>query len=70
MTEEIKKAIEEKIKELERKNNLRSLEVIEWLKWLLAKLPEEKKEVVVKEVKVEVPEKVNPTKRKISFKKK
>ena len=43
--EEIKQAIEEKIKELERKNNLRSLEVIEWLKSLVAKLE-------VKEVKV------------------
>lgn len=68
---EIRKAIEEKIKELEWKNNLRSLEIIEWLKnELLTKLPEEKKEeVVVKEVKVEIPEE-KPAKKKISFSKK
>jgi hypothetical protein len=67
---EIRKAIEEKIKELEWKNNLRSLEIIDWLKnELLPKLPEEKKEEVVKEVKVEIPEE-KPAKRKISFSKK
>ena len=32
MIEEIKKELNEKIKELERKNNLRSLEMIEWIK--------------------------------------
>jgi hypothetical protein len=32
MIEEIKKELEAKIKELERKNNLRSLEMIEWIK--------------------------------------
>jgi hypothetical protein len=67
---EIRKAIEEKIKELEWKNNLRSLEIIDWLKnELLPKLPEEKKEEVVKEVKVEIPEE-KPAKKKISFSKK
>lgn len=67
---EIRKAIEEKIKELEWKNNLRSLEIIDWLKnELLTKLPEEKKEEVVKEVKVEIPEE-KPAKKKISFSKK
>lgn len=68
---EIRKAIEEKIKELEWKNNLRSLEIIEWLKnELLPKLPEEKKEEeVVKDVKVEIPEE-KPAKKKISFSKK
>lgn len=71
MREEILK----KIHELEWKNNVRSLEIIEFLKWLLAKLPEEKKEEVKKVVKIEVPEveeeevKTAP-KRKIVFKKK
>jgi hypothetical protein len=32
MIEEIKKELELKVKELERKNNLRSLEMIEWIK--------------------------------------
>jgi hypothetical protein len=32
MIEEIKKELESKIKELERKNQLRSLEMIEWIK--------------------------------------
>ena len=42
--------------------------MIDWLKWLLAKLPEEKKEeVVVKDVKVEIPE---APKKKITFNKK
>lgn len=67
MTEEIRKAIEEKIKELEWRNNIRSLEMIEWLKGLMTKLPEEKKEEPIKEVKVEIPE---TPKKKISFSKK
>ena len=44
--------------------------MIDWLKWLLEKLPKE--EVVkeeVKEIKVEIPEE-KPAKKKISFKKK
>ena len=65
--DELRKAIEEKIKELEWKNNLRSLEIIDWLKnELLTKLPEEKKEEPIKKVEVEIPE----TKKKISFSKK
>lgn len=70
MREEILK----KIHELEWKNNVRSLEIIEFLKWLLAKLPEEKKvEKIEKVVEVKLPEeeevKTAP-KRKIVFKKK
>lgn len=73
MIEEIKKELEAKIKELERKNNLRSLEMIEWIKWLLKKM-EAKPEPIKKEVKVEIPveaeeEKAAP-KKKIIFKKK
>ena len=62
-----------KIHELEWKNNVRSLEIIEFLKWLLAEIPEEKKEEIKKVVEVKLPEdeevKVAP-KRKITFKKK
>ena len=62
-----------KIHELEWKNNVRSLEIIEFLKGLLAKLPEEKKVEIKKVVEVKLPEeeevKVAP-KRKITFKKK
>ena len=74
MIEEIKKELEAKIKELERKNNLRSLEMIEWIKWLLKKM-EAKPELIKKEVKVEIPveaeeEKKAAPKKKIVFKKK
>lgn len=63
-----------KIHELEWKNNCRSLEIINFLKELLAELPEEKKvEKIEKVVEVKLPEeeevKVAP-KRKITFKKK
>jgi hypothetical protein len=66
-----------KIHELEWKNNVRSLEIISFLKELLAELPEEKK-VDVKipqKIEVELPEekeeevKATP-KRKIVFRKK
>ena len=75
MIEEIKKELEAKIKELERKNNLRSLELIEWINSLLKKMevkevkkPEPiKVEVVEKEVEEEKPA---APKKKISFKKK
>lgn len=73
MIEEIKKELESKIKELERKNQLRSLEMIEWIKWLLAKLEvkEEKKPEPIKvELKEEVEEKKPAPKKKIVFKKK
>ena len=59
MTEEIRKAIEEKIKELERRNQIRSLEMIDWLKELLKKteVKEEKKpEPIRVEIKDEVEE--------------
>jgi hypothetical protein len=63
-----------KIHELEWKNNVRSLEIIEFLKGLLAKLPEEKKvEKIEKVVEVKLPEekevKTAP-KRKIVFNRK
>lgn len=65
---DIRKEIEAKIKELQRKSEVKSMLMIDWLKWLLAKLPEEKKEeVVVKDVKVEIPE---APKKKITFNKK
>ena len=74
MIEEIRKELEAKIKELERKNNLRSLEMIEWIKWLLKKLEvkEEVKPITVevKKVEEEVEEKKPVIKKKISFKKK
>ena len=74
MIEEIKKELEAKIKELERKNNLRSLEMIEWIKWLLSKL-EVKEEVKQEPIKVELKEEVKEEKpatpkKKIVFKKK
>ena len=73
MIEEIKKELEAKIKELERKNNLRSLEMIEWIKWLLATLEvkeEVKPEPIKVELKEEVEEKKPAPKKKIAFKKK
>ena len=73
MIEEIKKELESKIKELERKNQLRSLEMIEWIKWLLAKLEvkeEVKQEPIKVELKEEVEEKKPAPKKKIVFKKK
>ena len=73
MIEEIKKELEAKIKELERKNNLRSLEMIEWIKWLLAKLEvkeEVKQEPIKVELKEEVKEEKTTPKKKIVFKKK
>ena len=74
MIEEIKKELNEKIKELERKNNLRSLEMIDWIKWLLSKL-EVKEEVKQEPIKVELKEEVKEEKpatpkKKIVFKKK
>lgn len=74
MIEEIKKELEAKIKELERKNQLRSLEMIEWIKWLLSKL-EVKEEVKQEPIKVELKEEVKEEKpatpkKKIVFKKK
>lgn len=71
--EELKKALEEKIKELERKNNLRSLEVIEWLKSLISKLEVKETKVIEKKIEVELPEEKEEKKtpkKKISFKRK
>lgn len=65
----MREEIEKKIKELEWKSEVKSILMIDWLKGLLSKLPEEKKEEPVKEVKVELPEE-KPTKKKISFKRK
>ena len=73
MIEEIKKELESKIKELERKNQLRSLEMIEWIKWLQKKLEvkeEVKQEPIKVELKEEIEEKKPAPKKKIVFKKK
>lgn len=75
MIEEIRAELEAKIKELERKNNLRSLEMIEWINSLLKKM-EVKEEKKPEPIKVEVPEvkeadeEKKPAKKKISFKRK
>lgn len=63
----MREKIEKKIKELEWTTSVKSIIMIDWLKSLLAELPEEKKEEPKKEIKVEVPE---PPKKKISFNKK
>lgn len=70
-TQELKNELQAKIKELEWKNNLRSLEMIEWINWLLKRMEtkEEVKEVEVELPKEEVVEKPTP-KKKISFKRK
>lgn len=73
MIEEIRAELEAKIKELEWKNQLRSLEMIEWIKWLLSKLEVEeevKPEPIKVELKEEVEEKKPAPKKKIVFKKK
>ena len=55
--EQVRAAIEAKIKELEWKNQLRSLEVINWLNDLLKMLPKaEVKEVAPKQFVVTLPE--------------
>ena len=78
MTEEIRKEILAKIEELEWRNNLRSLEMIEWLNWLLKKT-EVKEEKKVEPIRVEIEEEKEEEKseekkvahkRKIVFKKK
>ena len=84
MTGRIRAELEAKRKELERKNNLRSLEIINWIDELLKKLniPQEPQvEEAPKEVVVELPEREEPeepeetevkkpAKKKIQFKKK
>lgn len=71
--EELRKELQAKIKELEWKNQLRSLEMIEWIKWLLSKLEvkeEVKPEPIKVELKEEAEEKKPAPKKKIVFKKK
>ena len=62
----MREEIEAKIQELSWKSEVKTILMIEWLKWLLEKLPEEKKEEV-KEVKVELPEEKPAPKKKITF---
>lgn len=75
MNERLRKELLEKRKELEWKNNLRSLEVINWIDGLLKRLEEPdaeapaSKEVIV-DLPDEKPEEKNPAKKKIVFKKK
>ena len=71
----MREEIEKKIQELSRKSEVKTILIIEWLQGLLAKLPEEKKnvEVIEKKVEIELPveeEKKSAPKRKIVFKKK
>ena len=68
--DKVRAAIEAKIKELEWKNNLRSLEVIEWLKGLLKLLPEQEVEQPITKVEVELQDVKPVVKKKIVFKKK
>ena len=78
MIEEIRKELELKIKELEWKNNLRSLEMIDWIKSLLKKMEEKPAPTPIKkEITVEIPseevvkeEKKPAPKKKIVLKKK
>lgn len=75
MIEQIKEELIAKRKELEWKNNLRSLEVINWIDGLLKKIEGEKKPEAPKEVIVDLPdeepaEEKKPAKKKIVFKKK
>lgn len=68
----MREEIEKKIQELEWRANVRSLDMIDWLKFLLTKLPEECKKEEPKpetKVKVELPEKAAP-KKKIVFNRK
>jgi hypothetical protein len=75
--EEIREELLNKIHELEWRNTVRSLELINWLQELLKKT-EPKQAPIKKEVKVELPEEVEEEvkeekkapKRKIVFKKK
>ena len=63
----MREEIEKKIKELEWKSEVKSILMIDWLKQLLTKLPEENKEEEKEEVvKVEVKDE-KPLKRKINF---
>ena len=72
--EELIQELQAKIKELEWRNNVRSLELITWLNELIKKMEvkEEVKPITVeiKKVEEEVEEKKPVIKKKISFKKK
>ena len=68
--DKVREAIEAKIKELEWKNNLRSLEVIDWLNGLLKLLPETEVEQPITKVEVELQDVKPVVKKKIVFKKK
>ena len=68
--DELISILNEKIKELERKNNLRSLEIIEWIKELIKKLEVVEEKPVEKKVEVKLPEEKPAPKKKIVFKKK
>lgn len=73
--EEIREELQNKIHELEWRNTVRSLELINWMQEILKKL-ETKPAPIKKEVRVELPEegvkeeKKSAPKRKITFKKK
>lgn len=73
--EEIREELQNKIHELEWRNTVRSLELINWMQEILKKT-EPKQAPIKKEVKVELPEeevkeeKKPAPKRKITFKKK
>lgn len=72
--EEIREELQNKIHELEWRNNVRSLELINWMQEILKKT-EPKQAPIKKEIKVEIPEVVEEVKkpapkRKIVFKKK
>ena len=79
MIDRIREQLIAKRKELERKNNLRSLEVINWIDELL-KMLEEKPAPIEKEITIQIPEEVveeavkeekkAAPKKKIVFKKK
>jgi hypothetical protein len=63
---DIRKAIEDKIQELNWKSEVKSILMVEWLQSLLAMIPveEEKKEEPAKEIKVEIPERTEKQKSK------
>ena len=64
----MREEIEAKIQELSWKSEVKTILMIDWLKGLLEKLPEEKKEEEIKkEVKVELPEEKPAPKKKITF---
>ena len=65
MNERLREELLEKRKELEWKNNLRSLEVINWIDELLKKIEGEKKPEAPKEVIVDLPDKEPEEKKEV-----